>query len=127
MSAVAQGVQVREAMRGAQRAFLAEGDAVAEGRDIGEVVWPQAELKVWLDADPEMRARRRGDARARWSATAATARRRSVPGDAVRVDTTGLVDRRGRDAHRGAWWKSERMSDGFAPGDQYRVFTPDRT
>ena len=41
-------------MREAQRAFLADGDAVAEGRDIGEVVWPQAELKVWLDAAPEI-------------------------------------------------------------------------
>src|SRR4051794_37413055 len=44
--------EVRQALHAAQRAFLAEGDAVAEGRDVGAVVWPEAELKVWLDADP---------------------------------------------------------------------------
>jgi cytidylate kinase len=52
---------VREALHAAQREFLAEGDAVAEGRDIGAIVWPQAELKVWLDADPEVRVHRRRD------------------------------------------------------------------
>src|SRR6476469_7697307 len=34
--------------------------AVAECRNIGDVLWPQSELKGWLDADPAIRARRRG-------------------------------------------------------------------
>jgi cytidylate kinase len=42
-----------------QRALLAEGDWVAEGRDIGTVVAPDAEVKVFLTASPEERARRR--------------------------------------------------------------------
>ncbi len=52
--------EVREAMVGQQRALLGSGgDWVAEGRDIGTVVWPQAEVKVFLTASPEARAQRR--------------------------------------------------------------------
>jgi CMP/dCMP kinase len=58
-SVVAAEPQVREALVAKQRALLAEGDWVAEGRDIGTVVAPRAELKVYLDADPVERARRR--------------------------------------------------------------------
>jgi cytidylate kinase len=50
---------VREAMVEQQRRMLAEGDWVAEGRDIGTVVAPGAEVKVFLTASPEERARRR--------------------------------------------------------------------
>ena len=50
---------VRAAMVDQQRRQLAEGDWVAEGRDIGTVVAPDAELKVFLTASPEERARRR--------------------------------------------------------------------
>lgn len=50
---------VREAMVQQQRRLLARGDWVAEGRDIGTVVWPQAEVKVFLTADAAERARRR--------------------------------------------------------------------
>jgi cytidylate kinase len=50
---------VREALVAKQRALLASGNWVAEGRDIGTVVAPEAELKVYLDADPVERARRR--------------------------------------------------------------------
>src|SRR3954463_10750408 len=50
---------VRAALLDKQRALLAEGDWVAEGRDIGTVVAPDAELKVWLTADEAERARRR--------------------------------------------------------------------
>ena len=50
---------VREALVDRQREIIAAGDHVAEGRDIGTVVWPQAELKVFLTATPEERARRR--------------------------------------------------------------------
>jgi cytidylate kinase len=50
---------VREAMVAEQRRLLADGGWVAEGRDIGTVVAPDAELKVFLNADPAERARRR--------------------------------------------------------------------
>jgi CMP/dCMP kinase len=50
---------VREAMVAEQRRLLAQGDWVAEGRDIGTVVAPDAEVKVFLTASPEARAQRR--------------------------------------------------------------------
>lgn len=50
---------VREAMVAQQRRLLSTGDWVAEGRDIGTVVAPQAEVKVFLTADPKARAARR--------------------------------------------------------------------
>lgn len=50
---------VRAAMVAEQRRLLCSGDWVAEGRDIGTVVAPGAELKVFLTADPQERARRR--------------------------------------------------------------------
>lgn len=50
---------VREAMVARQRAMIDSGDYVAEGRDIGTVVSPDAPLKVFLTATPEERARRR--------------------------------------------------------------------
>ncbi|MBV9415560.1 MAG: (d)CMP kinase, partial [Solirubrobacterales bacterium] len=51
--------EVRRAVVAQQRRLLASGDWVAEGRDIGSVVAPDAELKVFLTADPSERARRR--------------------------------------------------------------------
>jgi cytidylate kinase len=50
---------VRAAMVAEQRRLLADGDWVAEGRDIGSVVMPEAEVKVFLTATAEARARRR--------------------------------------------------------------------
>jgi CMP/dCMP kinase len=50
---------VRRAVVELQRRLLVSGDWVAEGRDIGTVVAPDAEVKVFLTADPEERARRR--------------------------------------------------------------------
>lgn len=50
---------VREAVVALQRRLLESGDWVAEGRDIGSVVAPGAEVKVFLTADPAERARRR--------------------------------------------------------------------
>jgi len=52
---------VREAMVQQQRRLLREGDWVAEGRDIGTVVAPDAEVKVFLTASSEARAQRRAD------------------------------------------------------------------
>ena len=49
---------VREAMVARQRRLIASGSYVAEGRDIGTVVSPDAPLKVYLTAAPEERARR---------------------------------------------------------------------
>ena len=50
---------VREALLGLQRRLAAGGGVVAEGRDVGTVVFPDAEVKFYLTADPECRARRR--------------------------------------------------------------------
>jgi CMP/dCMP kinase len=58
-SKVAVNPKVREAMAAKQRALLAAGDWVAEGRDIGTVVAPDAPVKVFLTASAEERARRR--------------------------------------------------------------------
>jgi len=51
--------EVRRAVAAQQRRLLARGDWVAEGRDIGTVIAPGAEVKVFLTADPAERARRR--------------------------------------------------------------------
>jgi cytidylate kinase len=58
-SRVAAHPGVREALVAKQRESISGGDWVAEGRDIGTVVAPDAELKVYLTADPAERARRR--------------------------------------------------------------------
>jgi CMP/dCMP kinase len=58
-SRVAANPSVRTALVRKQRALLRAGDWVAEGRDIGTVVAPDAELKVFLAASAEERARRR--------------------------------------------------------------------
>jgi cytidylate kinase len=58
-SKIATDPAVREALVAKQRELLTEGDWVGEGRDIGTVVAPDAELKIFLTASPEERARRR--------------------------------------------------------------------
>jgi cytidylate kinase len=58
-SRIAADPEVREALVAKQRALLEAGDWVAEGRDVGTVVAPQADLKVFLTADAQERARRR--------------------------------------------------------------------
>jgi cytidylate kinase len=97
VSLVARHPQVRQALRRAQRAFLAEGDAVGEGRDVGAVVWPEAELKIWLDAAPQVRAARRVLEQGDPGAAAALAERdrrdaaQTVKApDAVAIDSTDL-------------------------------------
>jgi CMP/dCMP kinase len=60
-SVVAADSGVRTAMVAEQRRLLANGDWVAEGRDIGTVVWPSAEVKVFLTASPAARAARRAE------------------------------------------------------------------
>jgi cytidylate kinase len=56
---VARHHDVREVMRVRQRELAGQGDAVIEGRDIGTVVAPDAEVKIYLQANPEIRTRRR--------------------------------------------------------------------
>ena len=59
VSSVARHPEVREVMRERQRELGSHGDAVIEGRDIGTVVCPDADVKVYLVADQAERARRR--------------------------------------------------------------------
>jgi cytidylate kinase len=94
-SELATDAGVRAAMLAKQRALIAEGDWVAEGRDIGTVVAPDAEVKVWLTAAEDERARRRGqpldEVRERDARDAGRAHSPMVAApDAVEVDTTGL-------------------------------------
>ena len=56
---VARHSSVRAVLVERQRAYGREGGIVMEGRDIGSVVFPNADLKIFLDASPEERARRR--------------------------------------------------------------------
>jgi cytidylate kinase len=98
---VARHPEVREVMRGRQRELGRRADVVIEGRDIGVVVVPDAELKIWLTADPDVRARRRhaeregidetelaDELRRRDERDAANTHRAE---DAVEVDTTQLT------------------------------------
>jgi cytidylate kinase len=100
---------VRRLLVERQRAYGEGGGVVMEGRDIGTVVFPAADVKVYLDASPEERARRRAADPAHTSsksaqlsevATALAERDRSdstraasplaVASDAIVIDTTGL-------------------------------------
>lgn len=56
---IAEAPAVRAALVARQRSLIAHGDWVVEGRDIGTVVAPDAEVKVFLTASPKERARRR--------------------------------------------------------------------
>jgi cytidylate kinase len=97
---VARHHPVREVMRERQRQLGGEGDFVIEGRDIGTVVVPDAEVKVYLVADREERARRRSVERPGIGAEALATdmrvrderdaeRMRPAP-DAIEIDTTNL-------------------------------------
>ena len=60
-SRIATSKAVRAVVVSKQRELVASGDWVAEGRDIGTVVAPEAELKLFLTASPEQRAKRRAE------------------------------------------------------------------
>jgi CMP/dCMP kinase len=98
---VARHSEVREVMRERQRALGEEGDSVIEGRDIGTVVAPRAEVKVYLVADETERARRRQAERPGIGSDALAtdlrlrderdkANMEPAP-DAIRIDTTALT------------------------------------
>jgi CMP/dCMP kinase len=102
-SKIATNEKVRAALVRKQRALLDGGDWVAEGRDIGTVVAPDAPVKVFLNASPEERARRRAEELGADAATVLKdqavrdaqdrAREHSplmAAPDAVELDTTGL-------------------------------------
>ncbi len=108
-AATARLPKVRAVLVQRQRREGESGGIVMEGRDIGSVVFPHAEVKIFLDASPEERARRRaldpahGVSRAAAAVDVATEmaardqsdRTRStspltIPNDAVQLDTTGL-------------------------------------
>jgi cytidylate kinase len=72
-SIVARQAAVRRVLVDRQRALGARGGTVMEGRDIGTVVFPSATVKIYLDASPEERARRRATDPAHASGTGATA------------------------------------------------------
>ncbi len=59
VSAVAAIAKVREALVDQQRRLLGQGSVIMDGRDIGTVVYPQAQVKIFLTAGVEERARRR--------------------------------------------------------------------
>ena len=96
VSAIAAVPEVRARLVDLQRQWVADhGGAVVEGRDIGSVVFPDAELKVFLTATPEERAKRRSDEdaddvrrRDRIDSTRAVSPL-VVPDGAVVVDSTG--------------------------------------
>jgi CMP/dCMP kinase len=97
---VARHPQVREVMRARQRELAETGDAVIEGRDIGTVVCPGADVKVYLNAEREVRAGRRLAERPEIGADAlatdlrlrdqSDAARMRPAGDAIQIDTTEL-------------------------------------
>ena len=107
---VARKSKVRAVLIGQQREMGSGGGVVMEGRDIGTVVFPDADVKLYLDASPEERARRRahdpehtagrGSAAVHDIASALEARDRSdrtravsplaIAPDAIVIDTTEL-------------------------------------
>ena len=101
VSTVARHPEVREVMRDRQRELAEQGDAVIEGRDIGTVVCPNADVKIYLVADPDERARRRVADRPEIGAEAlatdlrlrdqSDAAQMEPAPDAVRIDTTTMT------------------------------------
>src|SRR5262245_30198977 len=107
-TAVARLARVREVLVARQRALGADGGVVMEGRDIGTVVFPNADLKIYLDASAEERARRRASdpahsgSQAGQAAVAAAIQARdtsdttrsvsplTLAPDAVHIDTTSM-------------------------------------
>jgi len=97
---VARQEPVRRVMRTRQRELAEDGDVVIEGRDIGTVVAPDADVKVYLNADRDIRARRRLAERPEIGADAlatdlrvrdqSDAARMQPAEDAIQIDTTDL-------------------------------------
>ena len=103
-ASVARLPQVREVLVGQQRDLGAGGGVVMEGRDIGTVVFPHADLKFYIDASPEERARRRAADPAHTGSQCERRQRAERHGRARQVgfDARGRAARAGRrrDLHR---------------------------
>jgi cytidylate kinase len=101
VSTAARHEELRRIMRLRQRELAVAEDAVVEGRDIGTVVCPDAEVKVYLIADPDERARRRRSERPEIGAEALATDLRirderdavqmAAAADAEQIDTTDLT------------------------------------
>ncbi|HUR34486.1 MAG TPA: (d)CMP kinase [Vicinamibacterales bacterium] len=87
-AAVARLPRVREILVGRQRALGEAGGIVMEGRDIGTVVFPDADVKLYLDASPEERARRRAHDPAHSGGPAALAEVATLLSERDRIDST---------------------------------------
>jgi CMP/dCMP kinase len=92
-SVVARQPAVRRVLVERQRALAERGGTVMEGRDIGTVVFPRAQVKIYLDASPEERARRRATDPAHASGKGTAA---------IQEVATALADRDRRDTTRAA-------------------------
>ena len=90
-AAVARLPRVRTVLVARQREMGAGGQIVMEGRDIGTVVFPQADVKIYLDAAPEERARRRALDPAHSGGPAAVADVKTLLTERDRSDTTRAV------------------------------------
>jgi cytidylate kinase len=87
-AAVARIPGVRRALVERQRALGSSGGIVMEGRDIGTVVFPRADVKIYLDADPAERARRRAADPAHAGGATGLPEVASAMADRDRLDTT---------------------------------------
>jgi CMP/dCMP kinase len=87
-AAVARLPRVRTTLVARLRELGADGEIVMEGRDIGTVVFPQADVKVYLDAAPEERARRRASDPAHTGGPAAVADVKTLLAERDRIDST---------------------------------------
>jgi cytidylate kinase len=85
---VARHPAVRRLLVARQRDIGRTGAVVMEGRDIGTVVFPDADVKIYLDASPEERARRRANDPAHRSTTAALAEVATALAERDRSDST---------------------------------------
>jgi len=88
VTSVARMPSVRELFVVRQRALGRDGGIVMEGRDIGTVVFPDADVKIYLDASPEERARRRAADPAHGGRGQALATVASAMADRDRIDST---------------------------------------
>jgi cytidylate kinase len=84
---------VRELLVGLQRSLVGVGGIVVEGRDIGTVVWPDADVKVFLTAPEHERARRRGgDAEGGGETVESLARRDAIDSERAASPTRAAAD-----------------------------------
>ena len=104
---------VRESLWSIQRNFAKEGNAVFEGRDMGTVVFPDAEVKIFLTARPEVRAQRRMHEMLQKN-----------PQEAAKIDQDILLEEM---AKRDAYDSSRSLAPLKCPEDAFVIDTSDLT